>query len=263
MRGVCFHTGIRGSERKGRWGYYYTIRAEDDVEIVEDMLLSLYTRCRYGNSAASARQKIGELTSGGRGVRETIQRLVNESLMVKEQFFSENIETLLDIIKLITKALRRRNKILIFGNGGSAADAQHIAAEFVNRYLLDRPPLPAIALTTDSSVLTSISNDVDFAQVFVRQIEALGKKGDIAWGITTSGESRNVLMGLRKAHEMGMATIAFTGRDGGEAQKICDHGLQVAAPSTPRIQEAHITAAHIICEVVERKLFNVGGSGEK
>jgi len=192
-------------------------------------------------------------------LRETVLNLVQEGLQIKERFFQDNVDAIVEIVHSITDALRHGNKILIFGNGGSAADAQHIAAEFVNRFLFDRPPLPAIALTTDTSLLTSISNDANFSLIFSRQIEALGHKGDIAWGITTSGRSPNVLEGFRKATEAGMASIAFTGNDGGEALRMADYGLNVNSASTPRIQEVHITASHIICELVERELYPSGG----
>jgi len=192
-------------------------------------------------------------------LKETVLHLVQEGLQIKERFFQDNVDAIVEIVHSITDALRQGNKILIFGNGGSAADAQHIAAEFVNRFLFDRPPLPAIALTTDTSLLTSISNDADFSLIFSRQIEALGHKGDIAWGITTSGRSPNVLEGFRKATEAGMTTIAFTGTDGGEALRMADYGLNVDSASTPRIQEVHITASHIICELVERELYPSGG----
>jgi D-sedoheptulose 7-phosphate isomerase len=192
-------------------------------------------------------------------LKEKILHLAQEGLQVKERFFQNNVDTIVEIINCITDALRQGNKILIFGNGGSAADAQHIAAEFVNRFLFDRTPLPAIALTTDTSILTSISNDADFSHIFSRQIEALGNKGDIAWGITTSGTSPNVIEGFRMAKGKGMTTVAFTGKDGGEALRVADYGLNVNSSSTPRIQEAHITAGHIICELVERELFPQGG----
>jgi D-sedoheptulose 7-phosphate isomerase len=192
-------------------------------------------------------------------VREKILQAARESSQLKEQFFQDNVDAVAEIVRFITETLRRGNKILIFGNGGSAADAQHIAAEFVNRFLSDRPPLAAIALTTDTSVLTSISNDRDFSQVFARQIEALGTKGDIAWGITTSGTSPNMIEGFRTAAEMGMKTIAFTGKDGGEVVKMTDYPLHVNSSSTPRIQEVHITVGHLICELVESELFPAGG----
>jgi D-sedoheptulose 7-phosphate isomerase len=192
-------------------------------------------------------------------VREEILQAAQESAQLKEQFFRDNADDIADIVRFITEILRQENKILIFGNGGSAADAQHIAAEFVNRFLYDRAPLPAIALTTDTSILTSISNDVGFAQVFARQIAALGRKDDIAWGITTSGTSPNIIEGFRTAAEMGMKTIALTGKDGGEVLRMVDYGLNVQSSSTPRIQEVHITVGHIICELVERELFPSGG----
>ena len=192
-------------------------------------------------------------------MKETILHLAQEGLQIKERFFRENCDAIVEIVHAIRDALRQGNKILIFGNGGSAADAQHIAAEFVNRFLVDRPPLPAIALTTDTSLLTSISNDADFALIFSRQIEALGHKGDVAWGITTSGKSPNIIEGFRKATDRGMTTIAFTGKDGGEALRMAKYGLNVDAASTPRIQEVHITVSHIICELVERELYPSGG----
>jgi D-sedoheptulose 7-phosphate isomerase len=192
-------------------------------------------------------------------VREKILQAAQESAQLKEQFFRDNVDAVAEIVRFITETLRRGNKILIFGNGGSAADAQHIAAEFVNRFLSDRAPLPAIALTTDTSILTSISNDMGFSQVFARQIEALGAKGDIAWGITTSGTSPNMIEGFRTATEMGMKTIALTGKDGGEALGMADYALNVKSHHTPRIQEVHITVGHIICELVERELFPSGG----
>jgi D-sedoheptulose 7-phosphate isomerase len=195
-------------------------------------------------------------------VREKILQAAQESSQVKERFFRENVDAIVEIVHAIMDSLRRRNKILIFGNGGSAADAQHIAAEFVNRFLSDRAPLPAIALTTDTSILTSISNDMGFSQIFARQIEALGAKGDIAWGITTSGTSPNMIEGFRTAVEMGMKTIALTGKDGGEVLRMADYALNVHSTSTPRIQEVHITVGHIICELVEGGLFPSGGNSE-
>jgi D-sedoheptulose 7-phosphate isomerase len=187
--------------------------------------------------------------------------LVEESLKIKKRFFLENADAVAGAVHAVVQTIRRHNKIMIFGNGGSAADAQHIAAEFVNRYLLKRPGLPALALTTDTSILTSVTNDEAFKEVFARQIEALGNNGDLAWGITTSGDSANVVEGLRTARKMGMTTLVLTGRDGGKAANIADHVLTVAATSTPRIQETHMTAAHIICELVERELFSSGGGG--
>jgi len=154
----------------------------------------------------------------------------------------------------IAEAFKAGRKLLLFGNGGSAADAQHIAAEFMNRFLIERPPLPAIALTTDTSVLTSIANDYAFDEIFSKQVKALGKKGDVAMGITTSGSSVNVLKALRAAKKQGMATIALTG-EGGKAAALSDIALQIPSRSKARIQEAHIAVGHILCDLIDTILF--------
>ncbi|RJP25319.1 MAG: SIS domain-containing protein [Deltaproteobacteria bacterium] len=154
----------------------------------------------------------------------------------------------------IAEAFKAGRKLLLFGNGGSAADAQHIAAEFMNRFLIERPPLPAIALTTDTSVITSVANDYAFDDIFSKQVKALGRKGDVAIGITTSGTSANVLKALRAAKKLGMITIALTG-DGGKAASLADIALQVPSRSTPRIQEAHIAVGHILCDLTDTLLF--------
>ena len=154
----------------------------------------------------------------------------------------------------MAECLASDRKVLIFGNGGSAADAQHIAAEFVNRFGIERPPLAAIALTTDTSILTSIGNDYRFDDIFSKQIHALGKKSDVAWAISTSGNSSNVLKGIEAAGEKEMATIAMTGR-GGRLAAMADLSLTVMSDSTARIQETHLIMAHILCELVERILF--------
>lgn len=159
---------------------------------------------------------------------------------------------------LFVESLRAGGKLLFFGNGGSAADAQHLAAEFVGRYVNDRSPLAAIALTTDTSVLTAIGNDYGFDQVFVRQIRALGRRGDVAIAISTSGRSRNVILGIEAAREAGLATIALTGGDGGELAPIVDIAIVVPSDVTARIQECHITIGHVLCEYVDREL--IGGS---
>lgn len=178
-----------------------------------------------------------------------------ESSATKLRFAKDNWESIAATAKCIAKALKNRNKILLFGNGGSAADAQHIAAEFVNRFRIERSPLAAIALTTDSSILTSIGNDYDFKEVFSKQIMALGKKGDVAIGITTSGNSPNILNGLRQAHNQGLRTIGFLGRDGGKAKEFCDIKIIVRTEPTSLIQEAHITSAHVICLLVDEILY--------
>ena len=188
-------------------------------------------------------------------MKDHVVKLFKESCRVKEAFINDNLGKLVNVIEVLTAALKAGNKIMIFGNGGSAADAQHIAAEFVNRFIIERPPLPAIALTTDTSVITSIGNDYDFSEIFAKQIRALGQPGDVAWGISTSGNSPNVLKGLEMAKKMGLVTLAFTGKDGGAIAQIADLSLNVSSNSTARIQETHITAGHAICELVDIKLF--------
>jgi D-sedoheptulose 7-phosphate isomerase len=184
-----------------------------------------------------------------------IQKRFKESSEVKTRFLKENLSNLIDLIKLVASTFEAGNKVFFFGNGGSAADAQHLTAEFVNRYVMDRPPLPAIALTTDTSILTSVSNDLSFNEIFSKQIRALGREGDVAIGISTSGNSANVTKAFEVAKEMGMKTVALTGNDGGVLAKIADISLVVSSTSTPRIQEAHILIGHILCEMVEHQLF--------
>lgn len=179
-----------------------------------------------------------------------------DSAEVKLSFVRKNVKNLISIVDAIVDAFHEGNKLMIFGNGGSAADAQHIAAEFVNRFMIERPPLPAMALTTDTSVITSIGNDYSYDQIFLKQIKALGKEGDIAWGISTSGNSPNVLKALKAAKSMGIKTIGLTGKDGGKMAKMVDFHLNVESDSTARIQETHITISHVICELVDIKLFN-------
>jgi D-sedoheptulose 7-phosphate isomerase len=184
-----------------------------------------------------------------------ILKRFKESSEVRTRFLKENLPKLLDLIKLIARTFEAGNKIFFFGNGGSAADAQHLAAEFVNRYVIDRPPLPAIALTTDTSILTSVSNDISFNDIFAKQLRALGKEGDVAIGISTSGNSSNVIKAFEVAKEMGMKAVALTGNDGGALAKLADISLVVSSSSTPRIQETHILIGHILCEMVEHHLF--------
>jgi D-sedoheptulose 7-phosphate isomerase len=186
-----------------------------------------------------------------------IRKYLNESIKVKRKILDDPY--LLDKIKetasLIIEAYGNRKKLILFGNGGSAADAQHIAAELVNKFTLERSALPALAFTTDTSILTSIANDYDYARVFARQVEALVEEGDVVIGLSTSGSSLNVLKGLEGAKEKGARTIGFTGKDGGKLTQIADLILEVPSSETPRIQEAHITILHIICFLIERKLF--------
>ena len=174
---------------------------------------------------------------------------------LRETFFAEQAPMLRETALRIAACLARGGKILLCGNGGSAADAQHLAAEFVNRFLVDRPALPALALTTDTSALTAIANDMDFSQVFSRQVEALGRKGDILVGISTSGNSTNVLAALEAARRIGMLTLGFTGRGGGRMAALCHMLVDVANPSTPLIQEIPITAGHLLCQLTDYYLF--------
>ncbi|MCM2357340.1 MAG: D-sedoheptulose 7-phosphate isomerase [Geobacteraceae bacterium] len=158
-------------------------------------------------------------------------------------------------VDLLAEALERGNKVLVMGNGGSAADAQHFAAEIVGRFRLERRALPAIALSTDTSILTAIGNDYGFELIFKRQVEALAEAGDVVVGISTSGSSNNVYGALLLARERGCRTVGLLGRDGGTIAGIADISLTIPAQETPRIQEAHITIIHIVCELVEKRLF--------
>ncbi len=188
-------------------------------------------------------------------MEDIILKRFKESSKVKALFLKENLPKLLDVIKSVSHAFESGNKIFFFGNGGSAADAQHLAAEFVNRYVMDRPPLPAIALTTDTSILTSVSNDLAFDEIFAKQLRALGKEGDVAIGISTSGTSPNIIKAFEVAKEMGIKRVALTGNNGGVISKMADFSLVVPSTSTPRIQEVHILIGHILCEMVEHYLF--------
>jgi len=191
-------------------------------------------------------------------LQETIAKMLKEGADLRLQMVETMTRDILDAAQAIAHAFKTGRKILLFGNGGSAADCQHIAAEFMNRFLIERPPLPAIALTTDTSILTSISNDYAFDEVFSKQIKALGKKGDIAIGISTSGNSANVIKGFRVAKKVGMVTIALTG-EGGKIASNADIALAVPSKSIPRIQEAHIAIGHILCDLTDTFLFRQVG----
>lgn len=187
--------------------------------------------------------------------RERLLAIADESASLKRAFLAERAELVLRAGRLLSGALANGGKILAFGNGGSAADAQHFAAELVNRYRGDRPALAAIALTTDTSILTSVANDAGYADVFRRQIEALGAKGDVAVAISTSGSSPNVLAGVAAASERGMKSVALTGRDGGRLAEIADVALIVPHRDTARIQEVHALLVHVFCEAIEDELY--------
>ena len=191
-------------------------------------------------------------------MEKIIQRALRESIKAKEDFIRENMSKLILFAEKITLALTADRKLLLCGNGGSAADAQHIAAEFVNRYILERPPLPALALTTDTSILTSVGNDYSFDETFSKQVKALGVEGDVLLALSTSGNSANVLRAVETAKKRGIFTVGFTGGDGGKLADLADMSLVVKNHTTPRIQEAHILAGHIICELVDYILFQQG-----
>jgi D-sedoheptulose 7-phosphate isomerase len=184
--------------------------------------------------------------------KEEIKESIKESIQAKDIFLGET-ENIAKAVEEIVKALKSGNKLLICGNGGSAADAQHIAAELVGRYKLERRGLPAIALTTDTSILTAWSNDYSFDTLFERQVEALAKKGDVLLGISTSGNSSNVLKAFEKGKEIGTINISLTGREGGKLKQISDVNINSPSENTPRIQECHVLAYHIICELVEKE----------
>jgi D-sedoheptulose 7-phosphate isomerase len=187
-----------------------------------------------------------------------VSRLIEASIAVKQNLLQNAalVATVAEVSRVIVSALRQGGKILAFGNGGSAADAQHIVAEFVGRFAFDRPPLPALALSVNTSCVTAIGNDYGFDLVFSRQIEALGRKGDVAIGISTSGNSANVLGGMLASRKLGLHTIALTGCTGGQLKGTVDHCLCAPSNETPRIQECHILMGHIICELVEQTIFD-------
>ena len=181
-----------------------------------------------------------------------VVRVLREAAAAHERM-AANVAPVVTVAGAIAAALRQGRSVLVFGNGGSAADAQHFAAELVGRYEHERRAWPAIALTTDTSALTAIGNDYGFDRVFARQVEALGKAGDVAIAITTSGNSPNVLRAVEAANERGLTTVALTGR-GGEAGQIATHHIAVAEDRTARVQEVHATLLHVICELVEKQL---------
>lgn len=183
--------------------------------------------------------------------RERIKAILTDHLRTVEEFIARERETIIKVVEVTKGIIDKGGKILIFGNGGSAGDAQHLAGELVNRFKKERRPLPAIALTTDTSVLTAIANDYDFSQVFSKQVQALGRPGDLAIAISTSGNSPNVLEGLKTAKELGITTIGLSGGSGGKMKELCDYLLLVPSYETPRIQEGHLFFIHIFSELLE------------
>jgi D-sedoheptulose 7-phosphate isomerase len=186
-----------------------------------------------------------------------IQKSLQDSIETKQRILADKalMDTIAQVADVCVNAFRAGNRVLIAGNGGSAADAQHIAAEFVSRFMFDRPGLPAMALTTDTSMLTAIGNDYGFEKLFERQLEANGEKGDVFIGITTSGNSPNVLRAIARCRDLGIISVGLAGA-GGKIQSMCDHVISVPSNETPRIQESHITVGHIICGMVEQVIFS-------
>jgi D-sedoheptulose 7-phosphate isomerase len=193
-------------------------------------------------------------------MKDIIIQSLEESAKVKREIAQNSSDLIEAIAKKIIESYRSGGKVLLIGNGGSAADAQHIAAEFVGRFKMERPSLAAIALTTDTSILTAIGNDYGYDTVFSRQIESLANEKDVLIAISTSGNSPNILKAADAAHAKGVSVIGFTGEDGGKLKKTADICITVPSGNTPRIQEAHITIGHIICHIVEQELFNASGS---
>ncbi|BEK26779.1 TPA: D-sedoheptulose 7-phosphate isomerase [Campylobacter jejuni] len=191
-----------------------------------------------------------------------IKEHFRESILVKEQILKdENLITLIKNASLeVVKAYKNGNKTLLAGNGGSAADAQHIAGEFVSRFYFDRPGIASIALSTDTSILTAISNDYGYENLFARQVQAQGVKGDVFIGISTSGNSKNILKALELCKQKEIISIGLSGASGGAMNELCDYCIKVPSTCTPRIQEAHILIGHIICAIVEEELFGKGFS---
>ncbi len=187
-------------------------------------------------------------------MRDKIKDILLESIQVKEELLRTSIGKIIEITDIVIDCLKKNGKVILFGNGGSASDSQHIAAELVGRFKKDRTGLAAIALTTNTSILTALANDYGYEIVFAKQIEALGQKNDVAIGISTSGKAKNVVLAIKQAKKMGLKTIALTGTDGGELAKLTDVSLVVPSSVTARIQEAHITIGHIVCELVEQAI---------
>ncbi|RJX25643.1 MAG: SIS domain-containing protein [Desulfurivibrio sp.] len=184
-----------------------------------------------------------------------LRRSLADSIAAKENFYRDHRQQLFLLVDWVLACFRAGNKLMICGNGGSAADAQHLAAEFVNRFLISRAPLPAIALTTDTSILTSVGNDFSYDDIFAKQVEALGKKGDILLGISTSGNSPNVLRAFDAAKKLGARTVALTGGSGGKLAGEAELALIVPSDRTPHIQEAHLWIEHMLCWLVDERLF--------
>ena len=190
-------------------------------------------------------------------MEKIIEKVLKDSLKVREAFTRGNVSNLILLAEKISQAFTSDRKLMLCGNGGSAADAQHIAAEFVNRFVLERPPLPALALTTDTSIITCIGNDYSFDEIFSKQVKALGMEGDVLLAISTSGNSGNVLLAAKDARAQGIYVAGLIGGDGGKLADLVDLALIVENDVTARVQEAHILAGHILCHLVDHILFQV------
>lgn len=186
---------------------------------------------------------------------QLINQRTEESIAVKRALLETQADTIAQVGAALVEAMRKGKTLYLFGNGGSAGDAQHIAAELVGRFTKERRALPAVALTTNTSALTALGNDYEYAIVFSRQLEAFGKPGDIVIGISTSGNSSNVVQGLATAKTLGMMTIGLTGEGGGKTKAAADHCICVPSRDTARIQESHILIGHVLCEIIECELF--------
>jgi D-sedoheptulose 7-phosphate isomerase len=188
-------------------------------------------------------------------MEEKILKAFEESISIKEKFVKGNVATIVEASKMIAQAFHEGKKLLLVGNGGSATDASHIAAEFVNRFKKDRPGLPAIALTTDLAVITSIANDYDYSEIFARQLKSLSEEGDVLIALSTSGNSANILKAMDVAKRKKLRTIAFTGSRGEKFASRAEISFIVPSDNTPRVQETHITLGHVLCQMVEEILF--------
>ena len=189
-------------------------------------------------------------------MKKEIESSLNESINIRAEILSSSVEPVVQIANILVEAFKAGHSLYLMGNGGSAADAQHISGELVGRYKKDRKSLPVLALTTDTSVLTAISNDFGYDYCFEKQIEAFTRKDDVVFGLSTSGNATNVINALKLAGKIGAKTIGFTGRDGGMIKDIVDVCLMVPSSDTPRIQECHITIGHILCSIIENELFD-------
>ena len=188
-------------------------------------------------------------------MKRRIENIIRASIHIKQNLLEDELSNIEKAVRLITDCIRRGGKLLIFGNGGSAADSQHIAAEFVGRFKLERKAMSAIALTTNTSTLTALSNDYGYEVSFKRQVESLGNKGDVSLAISTSGNAKNVIEAVKTSKEKGLKTIALTGKNGGMLTPLCDISIVASSEDTARVQEAHILVGHIIAELVESDIF--------